>query len=107
MAHENDYLKVSKDGTIVSVGNKGTKTAQITGSKEGTEYKKGDFKVAFDGDDKKELSGVASDLVDVPAFTVLTTTTTTTTTTAKPTTTTTTTTPKPTTTTTTTTAAEG
>lgn len=69
MAHEDDYLKLVKDGKVIGVGNKGTGTAQISGESANTKVTKGKYKVAFDNTEDKSLSDVASELVDVPEFT--------------------------------------
>lgn len=66
------FLKVTDSkGVVKFVGKVGTGTAAITGLKPGTVVKTGDYKGGFDADDQTALSEAASDLVDVPGFTVL------------------------------------
>ena len=65
-----EYLKALKGKDVVAVGEQGTGSVDITGLADGTVVKAGDFKAAFDIDAQKALSKSASDLADVPAFTV-------------------------------------
>lgn len=65
----NQYLKATdKDSKVVAVGEKGTKKVSVNGLSPNTGHAKGDYKVAYDVDDKSALSSKASDLVDAPAF---------------------------------------
>lgn len=66
------FLKVTDSkGVVKFVGKIGTGSVAITGLAAGTVVKTGDYKGSFDADDKTVLSASASDLVDVPGFTVL------------------------------------
>lgn len=65
------YLKAIKDGTVIAVGDKGTKEVDITGLTPNTKYAKGAYKKAFDATVDKNLSDIASEPVDVEEFTTL------------------------------------
>lgn len=53
-----------KDGKVVFVGKKGSKEVALSGLTPNTTYKASDYRVAYDQDDKKELSDKASGIVD-------------------------------------------
>lgn len=55
-----------KDGTKVVEGEKGSLTTAITGLTGGTVVATGDYQIAF----KDSVTGLESDKVDIPGFTV-------------------------------------
>ncbi|WCG36317.1 hypothetical protein [Companilactobacillus farciminis] len=55
-----------KDGTKVVEGEKGSLTTAITGLAGGTVVATGDYQIAF----KDSVTGLESDKVDIPGFTV-------------------------------------
>ncbi|HJE96593.1 MAG TPA: Ig-like domain-containing protein [Ligilactobacillus acidipiscis] len=65
------YLKAVKDDQVVNVGAKGTKSVDIIGEQPNTKIPKGKYKTAFDNTADKNLSEIASELVDVDEFTTL------------------------------------
>lgn len=66
------YLKVTdKSGKLLSVGEKGTEKAVLSGIAGGTKYAEGDLQAVFDVDGDSSLSSAASDPANVPAVMAL------------------------------------
>lgn len=68
MADRTNDIEViyKKDGTKVVEGEKGSLTTVITGLSGGTVVADGDYQIAF----KDSVTGLESDKVDIPGFTV-------------------------------------